>query len=182
MEKRSGVQRELSLYEQRKRLTDRRSLLFDDDAEPKESGTKIAAGIPDPVAHALSQKIESILKAWNFPGECRVHFDKEKSDFVIDGKPRGSRGRGLRAITHAAATIGLLEYCQEGELPHPGFVMLDSPLLAYFEPEGADDVALQGSDLKEKFTTTSSSTMVLTARLSSLKTSIPPPVLLARSR
>lgn len=31
---------------------------------------------------------------------------------------------------HAAVTIGLLEYGQGGELPHPGFVMLGSPLLA----------------------------------------------------
>jgi hypothetical protein len=36
-------------------------------------------------------------------------------------------------------------------LPHPGFVLLDSPLLAYFKPEGDDDIALQGSDLKERF-------------------------------
>lgn len=33
----------------------------------------------------------------------------------------------------------------------PGFVELDLPLLAYFKPESDEDVALQGSDLKEKF-------------------------------
>ena len=61
------------------------------------------------------------------------------------------RGKGLRAITHAAVTLGLMEYCRERSLPHPGFVIMDSPLLAYFEPEGEDDQALQGSDLKERF-------------------------------
>jgi hypothetical protein len=96
-------------------------------------------------------KVSDILKAWNFPGECYVHFDKTTSDFVIDGKPRASRGKGLRAITHAAVTIGLLEYCQEHGLPHPGFAVLDSPLLAYFKPEGDDDLSLQGTDLKERF-------------------------------
>ena len=80
-----------------------------------------------------------------------VHFDKETTDFVIDGKPRASRGKGLRAITHAAVTISLLEYCQEHDLPHPGFVVLDSPLLAYFKPEGDDDKELQGTNLKERF-------------------------------
>jgi hypothetical protein len=45
----------------------------------------------------------------------------------------------------------LMEYCREQSLPHPGFVVIDSPLLAYFEPEGEDDIALQGTDLKEKF-------------------------------
>lgn len=49
-------------------------------------------------------------------------FDKVASDFVIDGKPRGSRGKGLRAITHAAVSVALLEFCQEEELPHPGFL------------------------------------------------------------
>ena len=29
--------------------------------------------------------------------------------------------------------------------------MLDSPLLAYFKPEGDDDLALNGTDLKERF-------------------------------
>ena len=28
---------------------------------------------------------------------------------------------------------------------------MDSPLLAYFEPEGEDEAALQGTDLKERF-------------------------------
>ena len=33
----------------------------------------------------------------------------------------------------------------------PGFVVIDSPLLAYFKPEGDDDLMLQGTDLKERF-------------------------------
>ena len=36
-------------------------------------------------------------------------------------------------------------------MPHPGFVVLDSPLLAYFKPEGDEDLALRGTDLKERF-------------------------------
>ena len=46
--------------------------------------------------------------------------------------------------------IGLLEFCLEHDLPHPGFVVLDSPLLAYWKPEGEQD-DLRGTDLKEKF-------------------------------
>jgi hypothetical protein len=48
-------------------------------------------------------------------------------------------------------TIALLEYCLENDLPHPGFVVLDSPLLAYFKPEGDEDRQLQGTNLKERF-------------------------------
>ncbi len=150
IEERAGVQKALDLYERIKKLKERKQSLLQEDNQPDDK-QQISAGVPESVSHSLSLKIESILRAWNFPGDCRVHFDNGSSDFVIDGKPRGSRGKGLRAITHAAVTLGLLEYCQENGLPHPGFVLLDSPLLAYFKPEGDEDLALQGSDLKERF-------------------------------
>lgn len=62
----------------------------------------------------------------------------------------GARGKGLRAITHAAFTLGLLAHCRSSHIPHPGFVILDSPLLAYREPDGKED-DLRGTDLKEQF-------------------------------
>ncbi|RWB75417.1 MAG: hypothetical protein EOQ50_14125 [Mesorhizobium sp.] len=152
LETKAKQQKVLTLHAQVEKLLARRESLINDVPEtPRDTPNKVAAGIPESTAHALSQKIEGILRAWNFPGQCRVHFDKEASDFVIDGKPRGSRGKGLRAITHAAVTLALLEYCQEHDLPHPGFVVMDSPLLAYFKPEGDEDTALQGTDLKERF-------------------------------
>ena len=46
--------------------------------------------------------------------------------------------------------IGLMEFCLERNLPQPNFVVLDSPLLAYWKPEGDDD-DLRGTDLKEMF-------------------------------
>lgn len=60
-------------------------------------------------------------------------------DMAISGKPRTSYGKGLRAITQSAFTISLLQYCADNDLAHPGIVVLDSPLLSYREPEGADD-------------------------------------------
>ena len=150
IETRSVVRGSLALFDRLEKLKARRAGL-DDTAPESAEKAKVAVGFSEVVAHQFSLKIEQILKAWNFPGECRVHYDKDASDFVIDGKPRGSRGKGLRAITHAAVSIALLEYCQEHELPHPGFLLLDSPLLAYFKPEGDEDTALQGTDLKERF-------------------------------
>jgi AAA domain len=150
VETRAAVRGSLNLFDRLEKLEGRRAALDDVSAEPNEKA-KVAVGFSEAIAHQFSLKLEQILRAWNFPGECRVHFDKDASDFVIDGKPRGSRGKGLRAITHAAVSISLLEYCQEHELPHPGFLLLDSPLLAYFKPEGDEDTALQGTDLKERF-------------------------------
>jgi ABC-type transporter Mla subunit MlaD len=150
VEKRASVQRTIDLYTRVEKLEERKLVLQKEDDGASASG-RVASGLPDPVAHSISMKISAILKEWNFPGDCHVYFDKERTDFVIDGKPRGSRGKGLRAITHAAITIGLLEYCQENDLPHPGFIVLDSPLLAYFKPEGDDDLLLKGTDLKDRF-------------------------------
>lgn len=150
IEERYSAQRAVDLYVRADKLKERK-LALEQDSDDGGGRGEIVVGIPDSVAHEFSLKLSSLLKAWDFPGDCLVHFDKETTDFVIDGKPRGSRGKGLRAITHAAVTISLLEYCQEHELPHPGFAVLDSPLLAYFKPEGDDDALLQGTNLKERF-------------------------------
>ena len=150
IEKRAEVQKGLDLYARVSKLEERRASLEQDEGEEGVSGD-IVSGLPVSVAHDFSLRVSKLLKAWDFPGDCLVHFDKETTDFVIDGKPRGSRGKGLRAITHSAVTIALLEYCLENDLPHPGFVVLDSPLLAYFKPEGDEERQLQGTKLKESF-------------------------------
>jgi hypothetical protein len=90
------------------------------------------------------------LKEWHFPNVQSVHFDQRQRDLVIDGKNRTSFGKGLRAITQSAFSIGLLEYCRQQATPHPGFVILDSPLLSYKEPDGVDD-DLRHTDLKQRF-------------------------------
>lgn len=148
VELRASVQATLHIFARQESLEARKRNLEQEDHDDEPL---IKTGLPGSVAHQFSLKVSSLLKEWDFPGECMVHFDKETTDFVIDGKPRASRGKGLRAITHAAVTISLLEYCQEHDLSHPGFVVLDSPLLAYFKPEGDDDMTLQGTNLKDRF-------------------------------
>ncbi|MGE6699478.1 hypothetical protein ACQKH5_17455 [Hyphomonas sp. NPDC076900] len=115
-----------------------------------EGSTETKTSITTVTLDRFSQTVERILQEWHYPNAERVFFDETKRDFQIGGKPRGSSGKGLRAISHAAVTIGLLEYCLENDLPHPGFIVLDSPLLAYWKPEGDDD-DLRGTDIKERF-------------------------------
>lgn len=150
VELRQDVSQKINGFERIEQLT-RRKLSLEKEGSSGGGNTAAAVSIPDTIGNALSDKISSILNDWNFPGECKVMFDKGISDFIIDGKPRGSRGKGLRSITHAAVSLGLFEYAQENSLPHPGFLVLDSPLLAYFAPEGDDDLLLRGTNLKEKF-------------------------------
>jgi hypothetical protein len=43
----------------------------------------------------------------------------------------------------------LLTYCSTNELPHPGFVLIDSPLIVYREPD--DDEGGFSRDVKDAF-------------------------------
>ncbi len=133
LEKLAGQRRELEVAEE-------------DEKETPESRTEIGSATLD----SFAQTVQRILSDWHYPNAGRVFFDEAKKDFQIGGKRRGSTGKGLRAITHAAVNIALLEFCLDRGLPHPGFVVLDSPLLAYWEPEGDED-DLTGTDLKERF-------------------------------
>jgi hypothetical protein len=88
-----------------------------------------------------------------------VSFDEKTYDIRIDGKLRTDNGKGVRAVTHAAFKVALLLYCQERDLPHPGVVVLDTPLLTYRDPLrtprfGAlteDERQLAKTSLKQKF-------------------------------
>jgi hypothetical protein len=150
-DKRSDVREALTMLRTLQDIEQRRALL---DQDPESSGGNLVSDgdLPAATAEKFAMQVEGILKAWNFPEADRVFFDPKARDIVIAGKPRISRGKGLRAITHAAFTIGLLEYCRTQDTPHPGFAVLDSPLLAYRAPEGTED-DLRGTDLNERFYT-----------------------------
>ena len=148
--KRADVQITLEKISRFKRLIEQRAEIESEEIESPSSSTTTRTQISKSVLNDFSKTIERILEEWHFPNAGRVFFDEGKRDFQIAGKDRGSTGRGLRAITHAAVTIGLMEFCREHGLPHPGFVVLDSPLLAYWKPEGEED-DLRGTDLDEMF-------------------------------
>jgi hypothetical protein len=86
-------------------------------------------------------EIEAVLKEWSWPEGGRVDFDEKNCDINVDGKPRISHGKGVRAVLHAAFIIALLRFCAARGLPHPGFVVLDSPLTSY--KEGRDQPSEQ---------------------------------------
>jgi hypothetical protein len=139
------------MFEQVRRLEEQKEELLGSKDEADDS-SGLQTDLSKSVLDDFTSQVQALLENWGFPGAQRVYFDEAVADIVIDGKPRASRGKGLRAITHAAMNIGLMEFCKAKDLPHPGFLMLDSPLLAYWAPEGAED-SLEGSDLKDRFYT-----------------------------
>lgn len=88
----------------------------------------------EPVAlRGFLDEIEMLLESWNWPGDRRVEFDAVPFDIKVGGKARQSHGKGVRAVLHAAFVLGLLRYCAKQRRPHPGFVILDSPLTSFKE-------------------------------------------------
>ncbi len=149
-DKRTSVNTALSLFESISDLEQRKAELEEDTSGPQAASANPASGLSESVLDRFSENMRLLLKAWNFPETERVHFDRSAKDFVISGKPRGSRGKGMRAITHSAFNVSLLEFTRDNELPHPGFVVLDTPLLAYREPEHDED-DLSETDIRDHF-------------------------------
>lgn len=92
---------------------------------------------------AFCKEVEAVLKEWKWEGEGRVEFDEKNFDIKVDGQTRQSHGKGFRAVLYSAFVTALVRYCQKKNLPHPGVVVIDSPLTSY-KRRGARDV--KGSD------------------------------------
>ena len=118
--------------------------------EEKIETPEVDQYIPKSVLRTFSKIVERILNEWHFPDATDVYFDEVKRDVVIGGRLRGSRGAGLCAITYSAFILALFEFCRARKKPHPGFIILDSPLIAYKEPK-ADDEGIISTDLKLRF-------------------------------
>lgn len=149
MEERATTQSAIDILESIADLEQKRDAL-DQMERHDPSGTQVSLELSVHTLDEFSQLYEQLLNRWSVPDAERAHFDRQSRDFIIGGKPRGSRGKGMRAITHAAFSICLMEFAIGNELRHPGFVILDSPLLAYREPDGDDD-DLRGTDVHSRF-------------------------------
>jgi hypothetical protein len=116
---------------------------------PSKGAELESARVRSDEAEAFSKEVESLLRDWHFPGLDRVTFSEGDQDIVISGRTRASHGKGVRAIAHAAFNLALLKFCHKEERPHPGFVLIDSPLVVYREPD--TDEGGFSHDVKDAF-------------------------------
>lgn len=128
-------------------LQDMLLAIADSDKKPVEGMTspRMGAGEVSKFLH----DVEILLGEWNFPNIGRVGFSEKVQDIVIADRSRASHGKGVRAITHAAFSLSLLTYCVNNKLPHPGLVIIDSPLVVYREPD-SDEVGFS-HEVKDSF-------------------------------
>lgn len=132
------------------RLQELDELLEQANKPKKKDKTGVAgAAVSTAQADPFSREVEALLKSWHFPDLDRVSFSENDQDVVISGRARKSHGKGVRAVTRAAFNLALLRLCVEDERPFPNFVLIDSPLLVYEEPD-ADESSFP-QDIKKHF-------------------------------
>lgn len=154
---RDEVRRSIDLYKERDRMVARRSQLGSRDAA-RGTPSKLEAGVSATTAYEFSLIVRELLRDWGFPGNSDVTFDPARQDIQLNGKGRASNGKGVRAVLHSAFKVAVLIHCRRKGLPHPGFIVLDTPLLTYREPlthkEGAlseDEQEIKATKLSDSF-------------------------------
>ncbi|QHE89209.1 hypothetical protein [Hydrogenophaga sp. BPS33] len=124
----------------------------------KSERGSLPVGPDSSTVFGFGETIKAVLIAWGFPDADKVQFDTKINDITVAGKARGANGKGVRAVLHAAFNVAIAIHCIDKGLPHPGFIVLDTPLLTYREPLRSrhgelseDEKALKSSSLAEKF-------------------------------
>lgn len=127
---RSKVERQIDTTQ---RLHELRSLRDSVSAvEKPKTSTEVRINSKD--LNAFDQTATTILRKWGFGKDSIVAYSTLNRDLVVEQRARSSRGKGVRSILHALFNVALAEYCLQHDLRHPGFVILDSPIVTYRQP------------------------------------------------
>lgn len=130
----SRIERALSAQEQIRSVESLRSTI--ELAATKPAGS--ADAVSDEEKRELAALIAEILNDWGMAGTNTARLD-DGAELIVDGRPRSSRGKGTRALLHSAFSLALATFCMHKDQPHPGFVVLDSPLVTYRQPDPGED-------------------------------------------
>jgi hypothetical protein len=85
----------------------------------------------------LSERALSLIQNWGLEAQV-VSFDASNFDIKVNGRKRTSFGHGVRALFLTAFYVALLEHAEQHGRPHPGFVVIDSPLKNYADKKSPD--------------------------------------------
>jgi len=83
---------------------------------------------------SFDRAMERTLDAWRVRREEEVAYDQYAAELYVGERSRSGHGKGMRAVLHAAFTTALADYCLQQRRSHPGFIVLDSPLVTFREP------------------------------------------------
>jgi hypothetical protein len=111
-------------------LTKEKNLVKDKlKKQPEKITQNETEGIVLSAYQQFCESMSNVLIRWKFSKETNVIF--KDGQFYVDNKLSKDYGKGYRAIIYSAFAVSLMEFCKKKNLPHPGFVVLDSPLTTY---------------------------------------------------
>ena len=141
------------LTEQLQTLEDRAARLEVHGKRESQSIPSIESGPTTAGMESFVQQVQEILSSWHFPDIGRVVFSEDSQDLVVGGQPRVSHGKGVRALSCSAFIAGLMRHCIQKGLAHPGLIVLDSPLVAYKDPDspGTESARIRLAGVKDAF-------------------------------
>lgn len=126
---------ELSIYFNNFRIIERLQILLDKEIpKSKRMTQKIERNIANSTTD-LSVRIRELLEEWKVPDVQTIGFDDKCVDITINQRARVSYGKGKRGIFLTAYMVALMEFNIEKNLPHLGFVVIDSPVVTYKDPK-----------------------------------------------
>jgi hypothetical protein len=125
-----------SIKERRRQLSDQLGATDDEAGEvAAEAGDEATekTKIENVALQEFCDAVAKLLGAWRWsysspPIEVTFDTRYNRMDIAVSGAAKRSFGKAARAILNSAVLIALMEYCFAKSLPHPGFVVLDSPL------------------------------------------------------
>lgn len=130
MSARSRVEAQLGLHRRIQELEDVRAGLV---ADGVVSGGAPSRGIPAGILAEFDRAVARTLEQW----QVRVHamaYDQYSAELFVGDHARAGHGKGMRAVLHSAFAVSLADHCLRKEHHHPGFIVLDSPLVTYRQP------------------------------------------------
>ncbi len=145
---RSQINAELATHAQIQRLKDIKADLSSTSPTPPPARSE---GIPASDLVDFEKLIQKALLAWKVRGENHANYDESTAEIAVDARKRAGHGKGMRSIIHAAFTTALARYCVDRNIPHLGFVVLDSPVLTYRQPEDDTNDVILTEDVVEHF-------------------------------
>jgi hypothetical protein len=83
----------------------------------------------------FASTMRDILESWGVPESESVRFDMDSFDIEVGERLRSTRGKGMRAVLHSGFTAAFAQYSFDRDLPHLGFIVLDSPVVTYRAPQ-----------------------------------------------
>lgn len=130
LETRSRVEREIDSHNRLLNLLALRTATMQVDKPKTSTDVPIVSGD----LHQFDMVAQEILRQWSFSNDSTVHYSPTDRDLVVDQRVRRVRGKGVRSILRALFNVSLAEYCLRRDYRHPGFVILDSPVVTYRQP------------------------------------------------